>query len=199
VESLHEIGLRHGTDKATERRNLLGVYDGFLAPLRDEPINLLEIGVLGGASIRTWRDYFRNGRIVGIDIDPKAAEYAEDGVSIHIGDQTDPKFLEMVADREGPFDVVIDDGAHTATAQIGSLVALWPHVRSRGVYIVEDTHTSYMQEYEMGWRREGTTVEFLKDVIDDLHERWHDQPVALRACSSVCFFEQACIIRKRQV
>ncbi len=53
----------HGSDKQT-----LGkygrLYDALLAPIRDTAAWVLELGVLGGASLRAWRDYFPHGRIV---------------------------------------------------------------------------------------------------------------------------------------
>jgi Methyltransferase domain len=194
MESLEDIGQRHGTDK---KRGLLRIYEGFLSPIRDRPVSILEIGVLAGASLRTWRDYFSHGQVCGIDIEPEAAEHADERVRVFIGSQSDTAFLDSVVAETGQLDVIVDDGSHQAADQITSLLHLWPHVKPGGLYIVEDIHTSYFSGYEMGWRQTGTTVEFLKGVVDDVHEMWHDKPVEIRACVAITFVAEACLLRKR--
>jgi cephalosporin hydroxylase len=198
LESLHELGLRHGTDKANPGRALLWHYERFLAHLREDDVVLIEIGVKGGASLRMWRDYFASGRIFGIDINPESAQHAEDRVSVRIGSAADPALLDEVLAESGPPDVVIDDGSHRVRDQIGTLRHLWPHVKPGGLYIVEDIHTSYLPDYNMRWREPGTTVELLKGVVDDMHARWHDRPVLLlQDCVMVNFVEQACLLLKQ--
>jgi len=56
------------TDKITN--GYMNVYGPIFAPLRSKPIKLLELGVLGGESLRLWRDYFWNGIIMGLDLNP---------------------------------------------------------------------------------------------------------------------------------
>jgi len=165
--------------------------------MRDDAITLLEIGVLGGASLRMWRGFFEQGRIFGVDFKPEAATHADSRIEILIGDQTDLGFLDRVVAAAGPLDVVIDDGGHRARQQTASLIFLWPHIKPGGYYIIEDTHTSYLDEYGMGWREPGTTIEFLKGIVDDIHSRWHDKPALIRPCHSIAFYDEACVLRKK--
>ena len=57
----------YNTDKITH--GYLDVYDPLLAPWVDREIKLLEVGVREGGSLQLWRDYFRLGAIIGIDIE----------------------------------------------------------------------------------------------------------------------------------
>ena len=41
-----------------------------------------------------------------------------------------------------------------------------------GVYLVEDLHTSYWEEYGGGYKAEGSFIEYAKDLVDQLHG-WH--------------------------
>jgi predicted O-methyltransferase YrrM len=198
-ESLYAIAERHGTDKAGPARRFLWVYQAHLAPLRDKAISLLEIGVFGGASLRMWRDYFPGGRIFGIDVNPSAWHHADERIEIFIGDQTDTDFLDSVVRLTGPLDVVVDDGGHEAAQQITTLLHLWPRLKPGGMYAVEDIHTSYLPQYGMGWRQAGSTVEFLKDVADDVNTQWHNQPLVLGDVDSIAFHEYVCVIRKSRV
>lgn len=143
LPSLDRIGVGHGTDKSSLKHHYLDLYDRALAHRRLEPIRLLEIGVFKGASVRTWRDYFPNGRIVGLDIDPDALQHAGPRIEIVLGDQADPEGLRAIVQERGPFDVIIDDGSHIWRHQIDTLRALLALVTPGGLYILEDLHTSF--------------------------------------------------------
>jgi cephalosporin hydroxylase len=194
--TLREIGARTGTDKAEPRRTILDLYDQHLRTLRNEPITLLEIGVFRGESLRMWRDYFPLGRIYGVDIEPDSMQHEDERIRVFIGSQSDVAFLENVVAESGNPDIIVDDGSHLASDQIGSLLHLWPHLKPGGYYIVEDTHTSYLSNYRMGFRQPGTTIELLKKVIDDVHVMWHDGEVTLPQCEWVFFASETCLIRK---
>jgi cephalosporin hydroxylase len=127
------------------------------------PKRVLEIGVQGGGSLKIWRDMFPEAQIVGVDVDPSCAEHAGENIAIHIGDQTDERFLETL----GEFDIIIDDGGHKMSQQQVSFNLLMPRLAKGGIYVIEDTHTSYWEGF-LDLRI--TTVEMLKGLIDDLHE-----------------------------
>jgi predicted O-methyltransferase YrrM len=197
AHSLDQLALRHGTDKGILSHGFTPIYDRLLQDWRRRPVTILELGVFEGASVRMWRDYFSAGRIVGVDNDPTATDHVEDRIKIYIGDQANPSFLERVAAAEGPFDLVVDDGGHRATQQKVSLRSLWPHLKPGGIYVIEDIHTSYLQDiYGMGWREPETTVEFLKYVVDDIHEGHHKQAVTLPGIESMHFYPELCVMRR---
>ena len=70
--TLCELAQQHGTDKL--RHGYTPLYDELFTPLRDRPVNVVELGVLRGASIRMWADYFTHGTIYGVDIRPAFLE-----------------------------------------------------------------------------------------------------------------------------
>lgn len=195
---LVEFAQAHGTAKAGwgHGEERMATYEHLLAPRRREPITLVEIGVLRGDSLRLWRAYLPNARIIGVDVNEEVRALRIPGVEIRIGDQSDTAFLAGLVAAAPLIDVVIDDGGHRAEQQLTSLLHLWPHLAPGGIYAVEDTETSYMPKYDMSWRAEGTTMEVLKGLADDLHARWHDQPVLLQDVASVSFQPSLCIIRK---
>lgn len=119
------------------------VYERHFAAYRGRPITMIEIGVYRGGSLRMWRDYFAPGsRIIGLDIDPACADFADGRISVFIGDQADPAFLRRVLAETGPPDIVLDDGGHDMRQQIISFDTLYPAMRTPGVYLVEDAVTS---------------------------------------------------------
>ena len=149
------------------------IYHRHFAPFRGRDITVLEFGVSHGGSLEMWRNYFGPGaRITGVDINPKTADLGGEQIEIVIGDQDDRKFLAELADRLGPIDVLIDDGGHTMTQQIGTFEILWPSIVEGGVYLVEDVHTSYWGPHGGGYKRDSTFIEYAKNLIDQLHA-WH--------------------------
>lgn len=141
-ETLDSIGQRYGTDKSSAQNNFLNFYDRFLAPLRNKPVKLLEIGVLNGGSVRTWQEYFHNGKIVGVDINPEVKKFATGRVQIEVADQSKTQDLDALAEK-GPFDIVVDDGSHVWPHQILTFRKLINVVKPGGFYIIEDLDTSY--------------------------------------------------------
>jgi hypothetical protein len=146
------------------------IYDRHLAPYRGRPVRVLEIGVYRGGGLDLLRSYLGpEAYIVGVDVDESARASVGGRYPIEIGDQADDAFLRRVAADHGPFDVVIDDGGHTMRQQVCSLEALFPLMTDDGTYLVEDTHTSYWQEYADHGAGEPTFIEWLKARVDDLH------------------------------
>ena len=122
-----------------------------------------------------WRDYFgRKARIIGVDIEPKCAKFGGKQIEIIIGDQEDRDFLRSLRERVGPVDIVIEDGGHTMTQQINTFEEIWPAVRDGGIFLIEDLHTSYWENYGGGNKKPGTFIEYAKDLIDQMNA-WHSK------------------------
>ena len=52
------------------------------------------------------------------------------------------------------FDVIIDDGSHLVDHIIGSFEILWPKVKSKGFYCIEDLGCTYVEDlipYRDSW------------------------------------------------
>ena len=154
------------------------IYDRHFAPYRKGPITVVEFGVSHGGSLQMWKKYFgRKARIVGVDVDPRCKDLAEDQVEVIIGDQEDRDFLRTLREHVGPIDVLIEDGGHTMGQQIATFEEMWPAVRDGGVYLVEDLHTSYWPNYGGGYELDGTFIEYAKHLIDQ-QNAWHSRDKA---------------------
>ena len=57
LPSLDALGRIAGTEKATYHSTTI-LYASHLAPWREHPVRLLEIGVKDGASLKMWDDFF---------------------------------------------------------------------------------------------------------------------------------------------
>ena len=131
---------RYDTDKFETGK--VEAYERMFENLRDKPIRLLEIGVWHGGSLQYFSDFFRRGRIIGMDLQPPSLPLPSN-VVFRVADQNDSKALELLAQEEGPFDITIDDGSHTRKETLNCFTTLWPHVKSEGFYTIEDWSVGY--------------------------------------------------------
>ncbi len=144
--TLDEIGKKYGTDKTSDCHGYLEFYDKHFSHLRHKDIKILEIGILGGKSIQTLREYFTKATIHGVDIVPdfigNAKRLQLENVQINFLDQSDKIQLEDYFEKHGPFDIVIDDGSHVISHQKLTLKIGLDNLPKDGIYVLEDLHTS---------------------------------------------------------
>ena len=150
-------------------------YQRYFRPLKRKRLSLLEIGVggyenstQGGASLRMWKAYFRNSRIVGIDLYDKT-QFREHRIDIRQCDQTDSESLHHLSSEYGGFDIVIDDGSHLNGHVIKTFNVLFPLLRPNGIYVVEDTQTAYWPTWGGGRGNLQSSTEFFKGLTDGLN------------------------------
>jgi hypothetical protein len=171
MNTLDNIAKSYGTDKSSDIHNYCVKYEKYLPFNRYDTLNILEIGVLNGKSLKTWKDYFYRSSILGIDITPECKQYEESRINVEIGSQADDTFLKKISEQYGPFDMVLDDGSHMNSHVIFSFEHLWDSVKSGGIYVVEDCGTAYWEDYEGGYLKQTTSVEYFKRLSDDVNFR----------------------------
>lgn len=148
-------------------------YEAHFNRFVNRSIFFLEIGCGRGGSAQMWKRYFGpNARIVDLDINPECKQFEEDQIDIRIGSQSDTAFLQSVLDEFGVPDIVLDDGSHQMSDVVSTFGFLYPRTAKDGVYMVEDLHTAYWDEFGGGLRREGTFIELCKELIDELNADW---------------------------
>ena len=176
IETLH----RNKTGKISDKwASYLPYYDNLFSPLREQSITLLEIGVQNGGSLETWSHYFNNATLlIGCDIDPKCAElrYEDPRVKVVVGDVNVGHTFAAINAICNQFDVVIDDGSHKSNDVLNSFVNYFPMVKPGGIYIVEDAHCLYMNDFGGGVLHEFGAYAFFKRLVDVLSfQFWHEQ------------------------
>ncbi len=159
-------------------RGSIALYDRVLRPKRWRALSILEIGVggyddhSGGRSLRLWRAFFPRAQIAALDLYDKTA-LSRGRIQVFQGSQADRAVLERIAKNRRGFDLIIDDGSHINEHQIRSFAVLFPHLRPGGLYIIEDTQTSYWEGFGGGAiGSEGhakSCVSFFKGLVDGLN------------------------------
>ncbi|MBU3714746.1 MAG: class I SAM-dependent methyltransferase [Ferruginibacter sp.] len=161
----HEGKLIHKWDHYFE------IYEKYFSKYIGQELNILEIGISHGGSLQLWKKYFGDKvNIFAIDINPECKKLEEERIKIFIGSQEDKVFLQEVKKNLPALDIIIDDGGHTMNQQIVSFENLFLKLKNEGIYLIEDTHTSYWYEFHGGLKKASAFIEYSKDLIDSLYE-----------------------------
>jgi hypothetical protein len=151
-------GLKYGTDKTP----ILGhtytpIYDKLFNTIRDKVNVLVELG-LGdisgkvGASLKMWRDYFKNANVYGLDHN-KLLLFSDERIKTLY---TDQRMIEMLLSTKNELikmnekiisegiDIFIDDGSHMYEDQMKTLCVFWDLIKPGGYFIIEDI---YLKEF----------------------------------------------------
>lgn len=180
---LSELAVHFKTDKCGIHRYTQH-YQRHLEQWRNEQFTLLEIGIggysrarQGGASLRMWKHYFRKAQIIGLDIEDKSF-VIEDRIRAYRGSQVDEAILHRIVDEAGPIRVIVDDGSHRPEHIRKTFALLFPLLEQGGIYIIEDTQTSYWPDWGGSHDRQdpNTTMGLVKDLVDGLnYEEFDDE------------------------
>ena len=138
---------KYQTDKWTDHYYVQDLYEPLFEQFQNKKVNVLEIGVWNGESMKLWHDYFVNAKnIVGIDIFVRSSFKEVSGwlkdydVKLHkfnSHEDTD-KFNEFAETYKEGFDIIIDDGSHWYENQINTYKKFKNLMNPGGVYIIED-------------------------------------------------------------
>lgn len=182
------------------------IYDRHFSRFRGTDVHLVEFGISQGGSLQMWKEYFGpNAKIFGIDINPHCQKLEEEQIEVFIGDQEDRKFLKSLREKIPKIDILIDDGGHTMKQQINTYEELFSCIDENGVYLCEDLHTSYWQNWGGGYKKRNTFIEYSKNFIDYINA-WHSvQPNRLsvteftKSVHSLHYYDSILVIEKRPI
>ena len=157
---------------ATDKSELyLKNYQEHFSSLVDKDMKLLELGIHKGGSLLLWRDYFKKGKIVGLDPDKITLEDSSGRIIMYQGLQQDCGLLDRIRQEtaQDGFDIIIDDASH-----IGSLtrISFWHlfehHLKPGGIYVIEDWRTGYWDAFIDGkqYRSRSAVYTFCKRIFE---------------------------------
>ena len=149
MNDLEILARKYGTDKRTNDpgqniyHGYTDIYYEMFKGMRNEKLNIVEIGVQNGYSTFMFRDFFPNAMIYGIDTfgdigcKTKVEDIEGDRIKILVADQSDEAQInKFFTDVE--LDLILDDGSHLSKDQQNSFRILFPKLKSGGYYIIED-------------------------------------------------------------
>ena len=82
--------------------------------------------------------------------------------------------MNGVTEEIGEIDVIIDDGSHINEHVIETFNLLFPKLKDGGIYVIEDTQTSYWEEYggdSKNLCNPKTMMNYFKSLTDALNNQ----------------------------
>ena len=200
---LHKYYLNNGNFRINKWFHYFDIYERHLARFVGKSPVMVEIGVLGGGSLRMWKDFLGGGaKIIGIDINPDCKKYECPGIEIFIGSQDNSQIINQIFDKYQNIDIVLDDGSHLMHHMIKTFDLMYNRMNSKGLYIVEDTHTCYWEDYGGGLRSSKSFIEFVKGKIDELNAPLSRDAVEstefTRSTSGITFYDSMVVFEKNR-
>ena len=156
-DSLDGLLHHYGSDKADVFKKTKNKGHGFskfykqkLEKLKNQKINILEIGSYAGASAAAFVKYLPKSNIFCFDINISNFEYKSKKIHVFGLDVNNRKktikTLNTIVDQYQikEFDIIIDDGSHNLSDILITLKFFFKYLKNKGLYIIEDfKHPNY--------------------------------------------------------
>jgi predicted O-methyltransferase YrrM len=181
---LCQIGAKYDTDKSSQRENASDsnhchpytcFYHSLFRHSRTKPLQICELGVLRGASLKMWRDYFQDVEITAfdnnLDFVYQFQQTEFEHVPLHVLPHLRPVSFSYidVTSRENissqfasigrTYDLIIEDTTHQMDDQINVIMETTKYLKPGGMMIVEDVFLRY-DENEYRTRLQPIVEEF---------------------------------------
>ena len=114
-------------------------YEDIFYPIKNEMLNIIEIGSFYGNASAALFFYFKKSKIYGADINPDMFRYKADRVkSLYVNSNSLSSIKNELINKKIKFDIIIEDASHMLKDQIISLFYLFPILNNGGYFIVEE-------------------------------------------------------------
>jgi|TARA_B100000282_G_scaffold61636_1_gene41314 hypothetical protein len=162
---LKELLQKYKCDKSSKHSYEL-CYEKHFLPVKNEPINILEIGIFKGESMKVWLEYFPNATVYGIDIFQRIKEnelpiLKNPRVKYLKLDSISEQAKQIITENWGDikFDFIIDDGLHTPVANRLTFLNFINFLKNDGVFFIEDVYPIDKMEKPHPWFKQSGRIE----------------------------------------
>lgn len=155
---LCEIGKKYDTDKSSQRNNVTNdrhchpytlFYDGLFKNKKEEQLKIAELGILYGASLLMWNEYFKNAEIYGFEyndnlINNFKQQFNNQQITVsNINVTSKESIINAFRKLNVLYDIIIEDTTHQFEDQIRVIENTYLYLKPGGMLIIEDIFKSY--------------------------------------------------------
>ncbi len=161
IEELRKKFTERGSDKATthnyhliygtilSNKNITSIFEVGLGTNDTNIVSNMGSGGEPGASFRAFRDVCKTALVHGADIDRNSL-FVEERIETFYVYQTKWETYEKLAEITLPkYDLIIDDGLHSADAHISTLNFALGKVSKEGWIVIEDINSSMQPLFQV--------------------------------------------------
>ena len=201
---LYHYFLSEEHNTMTKWLHYFDIYEQWFSKYKNREVVFCEIGVFKGGSLEMWKKYFgEKATIIGVDVDSKCIQYKNENekINVEIGSQGSTEFWNYIKNKYPRIDILLDDGGHEMSLQKITFDSMFSHISDGGIYMCEDTHTSYWKEFG-GEYKGDTFVEQAKNLVDELnafHSRTDQLNVTeqTKSIKGVHFYDSIIVVEKK--
>jgi len=124
-------------NKLIRGHNYSPYYEKFLKNLKKKKLKILEIGSFKGNATASFFFYLKNSFIYSVDLYPDLFNYKSKRIKNFKIDNSSEKELLSLS-KIIKYDLIIEDAGHYLKDQIITLFTLFPKLKKKGIYIVEE-------------------------------------------------------------
>jgi hypothetical protein len=137
LETYNSTGSK--SDKEYLHKYISSFYAEKLNHKQYDKLNILEIGIHKGYSIKLWEDFFINSKIYGVDIYlNEIEEKFTDRTTILNMNAYSQECINYFIDNNIKFDIIIEDGPHTFDTQEYTIRKYTEILNDTGLLVIED-------------------------------------------------------------
>lgn len=155
---LCELGKKYDTDKSSQRNNVTNerhchpytlFYDGLFKNKKNDSLKIAELGILDGASLLMWKEYFTNAEIFGFEysdyyINKFKNNFNNDRITLSNIDVTNnDSIINAFSKMNVSYDIIIEDTTHQFEDQIRVIENVYNYLKPGGILIIENIFKSY--------------------------------------------------------
>jgi hypothetical protein len=154
-------------------------YEEFLKPwllLREQPLTLVEVGILNGSGLAIWCDLFPKARVIGLDLNlsnfhanrsrlESYGAFSNNAPEVYEFNQLDPSHASSVLKNvlgDSKIDIAVDDGCHSIESIKITFNCLRSFLKEQFVYFIEDNFDTYdvlaSEHKDYRWSQRGEMV-----------------------------------------
>ena len=114
-------------------------YESYFKNIKDNKLNIIEIGSYYGNASAALFFYFKNSYIYSADINPDMYLYKSKRVNNFFLNNSEQESLEKnLINKKITFDIIIEDASHMLKDQIITLFMLFKVLKPGGIFVVEE-------------------------------------------------------------
>ena len=142
-------------------------YERYFLKKKGENLNVLELGSFKGNAAAALFFYFRNARIFSGDIFPDLFRYKSKRIkNFYIDTSSQIQITQKLLENDINYDFVIEDAGHYLKDQIISLFMLFPKLKSKGGFIIEELDFPDVRN-DMNIQNERPTLKEILNLIQN--------------------------------
>ena len=120
---------------------------------KNDNLKLAELGILDGASLLMWKDYFTNAEIYGFEYDNNlinnfTTKFNNERITLaNVDVSRADSIIKTFGEINTMYDIIIEDTTHQFEDQIRVIENIYQYLKPGGVLIIEDIFKKY-NEYD---------------------------------------------------